>query len=257
MVEIIDDFQDAMTRQIIILAAGKGTRMGSPIPKVLIPLDDKPVISHLLEEVARVEKQEPPIVVVGFQHELVRETLGDNFLYALQLEQKGTAHAVLSARSLVSADNIIVLYGDMPFVSASSISQLINLHEDKQARISMFTASVPSFEGDYGNFNGFGRIIRSETGSIEQIKEFADASYEERSIQEINPGIYMFSSEWLWPRLERIGRKNAQGEFYLTDIVEIAIDEGTGVNSIAIAPEEIFGINTPEHLAHALLLKQK
>lgn len=240
-----------MSRQIVILAAGKGTRMGAQIPKVLIPLHDKPVIEHLLEGVAKVETDTKPIIVVGFQNELVKQELGSNYLYALQTEQFGTGHAVMAARDLVTAQNFIVLYGDMPFVSAASINKLIDLHESNNAKISMFTAIVPNFEDTYEHFKGFGRIIRDENSHIARIQEFADCSDEQKQITEVNPGIYMFNSAWLWPHLEKIGSQNAQGEMYLTDIVELAIQDGQKIESLPIAPEEIYGINTPEHLEYA------
>jgi bifunctional UDP-N-acetylglucosamine pyrophosphorylase / glucosamine-1-phosphate N-acetyltransferase len=240
-----------MSRQIIILAAGKGTRMSSPIPKVLIPLKDKPVIRHLLAEVSKVPQKEPPIIVVGFEAEKVKSELGGDFIYALQTEQNGTGHAVLAAKDSVTADNVIVLYGDMPFISCESLEDLINLHEPRQGKISMFTAIVPNFEGAYEHFKGFGRIIRDAKGSIVKIREYSDASVDEKKIREVNPGIYMFNSEWLWKHLAGIDSKNAQGEFYLTDIIEIAIADGQSIASLPIAPEEIYGINTPDHLAHA------
>lgn len=246
-----------MSLQIVILAAGKGTRMASPIPKVLIPLRGKPVIKHLLEEVVKIESETPPIIVVGFQHELVEQELGSSYLYAIQTEQNGTGHAVLAARKLVTADNFIVLYGDMPFVSAASIKKLINLHEINEAKLSMFTAAVPNFDGVYSHFCGFGRIIRDSDKHISKIQEFVDCTDEQKSITEVNPGMYMFNSEWLWPHLEKIGKGNAQGEMYLTDIIEIAIRDGQTIESLLIAPEEMYGINTPDHLAHAQILISK
>ncbi len=243
-----------MSRQIIILAAGKGTRMASALPKVLIPLRDKPLIKHLLSEVAKVPQKEPPIVVVGFEAEKVKAELGPQYIYAEQKEQLGSGHAVLSAKDCVTADNIIVLYGDMPFIGSGSLEELINLHEHNQKKISMFTATVPNFEGIYSHFLAFGRIIRDSRGSIVKIREYSDADDEEKAIREINPGIYMFDAQWLWKHLPEVKSKNAQGEYYLTDIIEIAIADGQSIASLPIAPEEIFGINTPEHLSHAQTL---
>lgn len=243
-----------MSRQIVILAAGKGTRMASPIPKVLIPLRGKPVIKYLLEEVNGIDQDTKPIIVVGFMNELVKEKLGSDYLYALQTEQFGTGHAVLAARAQITADNFVVLYGDMPFVSAASLQKLIELHEQNGAKLSMFTGIVPNFDGVYEHFKGFGRIIRDSNSHIAKIQEAADSSEEQKTITEVNPGIYMFNSAWLWPHLENVGSSNAQGEVYLTDIVELAIKDGQKIESLPIAPEEIYGINTPDHLAHAQTL---
>ncbi len=251
-----------MSRQIVVLAAGKGTRMAGatpePIPKVLIPLrGDKAVIKFLLEQVERVKTDTPPIIVVGFESERVKKELGDKYLYALQEEQKGTGHAVMAAKDLVSATDFVVLYGDTPFIRASSLQRLIDLHENNNAKLSMFTAIVPDFEGDYEHFRAFGRILRDDREHISKIQEYTDCSEEQKQITEVNPGIYMFNSEWLWPHLLQIGSKNAQHEIYLTDIVEIAIADGHKIESLPIAPEEIYGINTPAHLAYVKTLIER
>lgn len=245
-----------MSRQIVILAAGKGTRMAGatpePMPKVLIPLrGKKAVIKHLLEQVNQVKTDSPPIIVVGFESEKVKQELGGKYLYALQEKQNGTGHAVMAAKDLVTAENFVVLYGDTPFIRASSLQRLIDLHERNAAKLSMFTAIVPDFKDDYEHFLGFGRIIRDDHEHILKIQEYADCSEQEKQITEVNPGIYMFNSNWLWPHLAKIGTKNAQHEIYLTDIIEIAIRDGQKIESLPIAPEEIYGINTPDHLAYA------
>lgn len=241
-----------MSRQIVILAAGKGTRMEVPIPKVLVLLHEKPVIKHLLEQVAQVPDIGTPILVVGYKHEEVRAALGDQYIYALQTEQLGTGHAVQYAQSFVTADNMLVLYGDMPLVKTESILKLIELHEQNGAAVSMFTTQVPDFEDVYSHFRGFGRIIREhQYHTIQKITEFKDATDEEKKILEVNPGIYMFNTLWLWPNLKRITNQNAQGEFYLTDIIELAIRDGYMIHSLRIDPSEVYGINTQEHLRHA------
>ncbi len=244
-----------MSRQIVILAAGKGTRMAGahpePIPKVLIPLIDKPVIQHLLDEVNQIEADTPPIIVVGFESDKVKDALGDKYLYAEQKEQNGTGHAVMAAKHLVTAKSFVVLNGDMPFITSRSIDHLISVHETGNAKITLITAQLPSFDGVYDHFNSFGRIIRDGNGRVEKIQEYLDCTDEQRQISEVNTGEYVFDSEWLWPHLELIGNNNAQGEIYLTDIIELASKDGQIIESVAIAPEELFGINTPDHLAHA------
>lgn len=225
-----------------------------PMPKVLIPLHNKPVIKLLLEEVLKVDADAKPIIVVGYMHELVEQELGDACDYALQSEQLGTGHAVLCARPKVIAENFIVLNGDMPFITSASLQKLIDAHERSNAKISMFTVTLPNFDGVNDHFNSFGRIIRNSEGDIQKIQEYKDCTEDQRKITEVNTGEYMFNSEWLWPHLKKIKNHNAQGEIYLTDIIEIAIKDGQKIESLSIAPEEVYGINTPEHLAHAKTL---
>ena len=240
-----------MSKQIIILAGGKGSRMGSPIPKVLIPLSGKPIIKHLLTTVEKIKQYTAPVVVVGFKSELVVEELGPKYIYAFQAEQNGTAHAVLTAKPYITAENVVVLCGDMPFLSRKSLQKLTEMHEVNGSTISMFTGFVPSFNGIYEHFQSFGRIIRNEDGEVVQIREFTDASDSEKEIREVNPGMYIFKTAWLWKHMEEIGKANSQGEFYLTDIIEVAIKDGKHISSFAILPEEMIGINTPDQLSYA------
>lgn len=145
----------------------------------------------------------------------------------------------------------MVLYGDMPFIKAESIKNLIASHEGQHAVFSMFTTKVPNFEGTFGAYSVYGRIIRNKEGKIVAIKEFADASETERQITEINPGIYMFRSSWLKDNLSKIKPNNKLNEYYLTDIVEVATTNGVKINSFEIQPEEVFGINNPVQLKAA------
>jgi bifunctional UDP-N-acetylglucosamine pyrophosphorylase/glucosamine-1-phosphate N-acetyltransferase len=241
-----------MDTQIVILAAGKGTRMGnSELPKVLVPLKGKPVITYLLDEVAKLKDAPPPVIVVGYKSTMVKEELGKQYKYALQRDQLGTAHAVWSAASCITEKNVLVLYGDMPFIKKTSLKKLINLHNSQEGVISMFTSFVPNFEGPYAHLKTFGRIIRNQFNAIVKIQEYSDASESEKKIKEINPGIYLFNSEWLWNNIDKIDNNNALGEFYLTDIVEVAIQEGETVHSATINPKEILGINTIKQLEQA------
>lgn len=240
-----------MSKQIVILAGGKGSRMGSPIPKVLIPLKGKPIIKHLLNQVEKITQDTAPVIVVGFKSDLVKNSLGKKYIYAFQAEQNGTAHAVLTAKPHITAENIVVLCGDMPFLTSASLQKLTELHEQNGSTISMFTGFVPNFEGVNEHFRSFGRILRNEDGEVVAIKEFADATEEEKEIREVNPGMYIFNTAWLWKHMEEIGKANAQGEFYLTDIIEVAIKDGKHISSFSILPEEMIGINTPDQLSYA------
>jgi bifunctional UDP-N-acetylglucosamine pyrophosphorylase / glucosamine-1-phosphate N-acetyltransferase len=241
-----------MKNQIVILAAGKGSRMGDgTTPKVLVMLKSKPLILHLLDELEKVSQLAKPVIVVGYMHTQVMGVLGEGYTYAFQREQLGTGHAVMSAEQKIKAENIVVLYGDMPFIKAVSLKKLIQLHLTQQATMSMFTATAPDFSGDYESLNGFGRIIRDPYGNITKITEYKDASQEERKILEVNPGIYMFKTSWLFENIHAIRRNNTQGEYYLTDMVEIAIQKGVNIYSLPINPKEVMGVNTVEQLQMA------
>jgi len=245
-----------MQTQIVILAAGKGRRMGNnDLPKVLFPLHGKPLIFPLLEQVNKISTH-PPLIVVGFKRGEVMKALGPRYTYAFQKEQLGTAHAVWCAKSKISSKNILVLYGDMPFMKAASMQKLINFHQDQKPMISLFTSFVPDFKGARSSLNNYGRIIRDSYGNILKITEYKDATEQERKIKEVNPGIYVFNTEWLWNHIDLINNNNAQNEFYLTDIIEVAISESSPIRSIPIGPAEVIGINTLSQLELGQKIKQ-
>ena len=241
-----------MRNQIVILAAGKGTRMDrGDIPKVLVMLKNKPLILYILEQIDRINQLAKPVIVVGYMADKVKAVLGSDYIYAFQDHQLGTAHALHCAKGKISGENILVLYGDMPFINSDSLRQLMRLHHSKSAIISMFTTTIPSFEGKFSNLKHYGRIIRNFAGKITKITEFKDASEKEKEIKELNPGIYMFNSAWLWDNIKKIKNKNAQGEYYLTDIIELAMQQGIEVNTLAINPQEVVGINSKLELETA------
>lgn len=240
-------FLNYMYLQIIILAAGRGTRMRSEIPKVLGNLSGQPLIRRLLDNIQNLKSGFSAVIVVGYKHELVEEYLGPAYTYAFQEEQLGTANAVESAKDKIFADNAIVLYGDMPFITARSLEKLIAIHKDNNSKFSMFTAAVPHFEDQFNSHNGFGRIIRGPDRKIVSIRELVDASEVEKKILEVNPGVYMFDTTWLWQNIGLV-KKNSHSEYYLTDLVDVAVKSGVEVFTAEIDPMEVFGINTPEHL---------
>jgi len=240
-----------MRNQIVILAAGKGTRMGGSVPKVLVMLKNKPLILYLLDEIEKVNQLAKPIIVVGYMAPKVKTVLGDNYIYAIQDKQLGTAHALMAAKHKVTGKNILVLYGDHPFIKASSLKKLMKLHHDKGANISMFTTTAPNFIGVNKPLEHFGRIVRGSNKKIVKIVEYKDASAGQRKIKELNPGMYMFNSAWLWKHADKIKNKNQQAEYYLTDIVEVAIAGGEQIYSIGIEPKEVIGVNSPEDLKKA------
>ena len=236
-----------MRNQIVILAAGKGTRLGGNAPKVLVMLKNKPLILYLMHEL-HYRQLIKPVVVVGFGADKVKGVLGNDAVYAYQEDQKGTAHAVMAAKKQIRAENILVLYGDMPFIKADSLRELMRLHHKKDAAVSMFTTRVPNFEGINKTLEHYGRVVRNFENNIIKIIEYKDASPKDRTIKELNPGIYMFKTKWLWENIKLIKNKNAQHEYYLTDIIEIAISQGLVINSLEISPKEVVGINSAEDL---------
>ncbi len=246
-----------MRNQIVILAAGKGTRMGGSVPKVLVMLNNKPLILYLLEEVEKINQLAKPIIVVGYMADKVKAVLGNNYIYAIQDKQLGTAHALLAAKHKAIGKNILVLYGDHPFIKAEGLKKLMELHHKKQSNISMFTTVVDNFKGLNKPLEYYGRIIRDANKKLVKIVEYKDASAGQKKIKELNPGIYMFNAAWLWQQAEKIKNKNEQAEYYLTDIVEIAIARGEKISSTHIDPKEVIGVNSKEDLKLAETILQK
>ncbi|MBI3231904.1 MAG: NTP transferase domain-containing protein [Candidatus Doudnabacteria bacterium] len=183
--------------------------------------------------------------------EQVKKALGTRYEYALQEPQAGTAHAVKAAKDKIKAENVLVLYADMPFIIEESLRKLMRLHHDQKANISLFTTTVPDFKVEFSGFLHFGRIIRNFKHEIIKIIEYRDASEKDRQIKEINPGIYMFNTQWLWENIKKIKNKNVQKEYYLGDIVELAIAQKQHIHSLPISPKEVIGINTQEDLDKA------
>lgn len=235
--------------QIIILAAGKGTRMNSELPKVLVHLDNKPMIQHVLQNVEDAGYQNP-ITVVGYKSQQVREVCGDICTYVLQHEQHGTGHAVLVAEEALEphTKNCLIAYGDQPFVTAHTLQKLTEpLSSDKKLVIA---TSVIEDENLFKNqFERYGRIIRDERGAMIKIVEAKDATEEELAVREVNVGFMAFDKKWGFHHLKHLENNNAQGEYYLTDLVKIAFKEGLEVASVQISEKEALGANTQEQLA--------
>lgn len=232
--------------------------MQGEAPKILIPFDGKPLIRHLLDAVAESGVDPRPVIITGFQAPLVEQAIGPSYLFVRQDEQLGTGHAVLCAEKVLSgdADQIIVLYGDHPFVRPERIRELQKLREQKQCPLALFTVFVDDFAGWRAPLADFSRIVRDASGRIVDDIQVKDATYAELEIREVNPALFCFRAAWLWPHLRKITSDNAAREYYLTDLTKIAIAEGECVASLAIEAREAIGINTPEHLAAAQHLVQ-
>lgn len=231
--------------QVVILAAGKGTRMGDiETPKVLVEFKGKPLLAYILGQVKALGLRFPPIVVVGYKHELVEAAFKDECIFTYQAEQLGTAHAVLAAKNIITAPSVLILYGDMPFVTVESLKKLAVSHTLSSSSLSMLTTVAPNFEGKYSSLKAYGRIIRKGYEEVLEIKEFKDCSFAEQLILEVNPGIYLIETNKLWEYLAKVKNENSQHEYYLTDIVKIAINDGQEVNTVLTSPDECLGINS-------------
>jgi len=233
--------------KILILAGGKGKRMQSDLPKVLVPLKNKAMILHIIEELQKINLGKP-ISIVGHQRDLVQDALKDLSLYAIQEEQLGTGHAVSCAKDqCINAEQILILSGDQPLITKETISNLINKQIETKAKITFATTEVPDFLDWRKGFLGFGRILRDGEKVI-GIKEYKDTTEEEKEIKEVNAGSYIFQADWLWNNLDKIKNNNAQNEYYLTDLFKIAFEEKEKIETVSISPREALGANTKEEL---------
>jgi len=222
------------------------------VPKVLVMLKNRPLILYVLEEIEKIGQLIKPVIVTGYMSKKVEDVLGDGYLYAWQEKQLGTANALMAAKRKIHAENIVVLYGDMPFVKAESLKALIKMHLKTGGNISMLTAQTENFKGQYHSLEHYGRIIREPLGhEIIAVVEYKDASEAQKKIKEINTGVYMFNTKWLWNNLYKIQNNNAQKEFYLTDIVAVAISQGEKARSLMVDAKEVFGVNSREDLEMA------
>ena len=241
-----------MSWAAVILAAGKGTRMKSGLPKVLHRLAGREMIGYVTD-VARQVQPKRIVLVVGAESKGVRELLGDSLEYVEQTEQLGTAHALLQARGELEGkvDNVLVLNGDIPLISGPTIQEIMHHHSATHAAVTILTSKGMDQEG-------LGRVIRAESGQVIGIVEEAVADSAQKEIGETNSGVYCFRSEWLWPQLAELPRSTS-GEFYLTDLVGLAASSGHKVESVAAQnPVETLGINNRIHLAQAeAVLRQR
>jgi bifunctional UDP-N-acetylglucosamine pyrophosphorylase/glucosamine-1-phosphate N-acetyltransferase len=222
----------------IVLAAGQGKRMKSKLYKVLHPVGGKPMVGHVIDTLAQLDTNRT-VVVVGHGADAVKAYLGDRVEYAMQSEQLGTGHAVLQAKELLGREDglTVLLYGDTPLITSESLKQMIRLHREKGAAATVMTAIMD-------DPTGLGRIIRDEHGRVSRIVEQKDCSAEEREIQEINSGMYCFSNRKLFEVLDQVTNNNAQGEYYLTDVVGILVDQNEVVEAYCTPDAiETFGVN--------------
>jgi bifunctional UDP-N-acetylglucosamine pyrophosphorylase / glucosamine-1-phosphate N-acetyltransferase len=244
----------------IVLAAGKGTRMRSTLPKVLHPVAGLPLLAHVLNAIEAIPSTTAfvslkntingyrPVVVLGHEADQVEASFGERCLYALQEEQSGTGHAVLAAEHVVNAlkpvpQTILVCYGDTPLISGEILALVLVEHLTSHATLTLLTA-ISAQPSD------FGRVVRDTGGRVREIVEVKRATEEQKRIAEVNSGVYCFDRSWLWSALQALPR-NASGEYYLTDLVAMASSQGHKIATVSGTFDETIGINDRVQLAAA------
>ena len=225
---------------IVILAAGKGTRMNSDLPKVLHKVKSKSMIEHVIYQSENLNPDKS-IVVVGYKHELVREHLKRmNLTFAMQEVQKGTAHAVMQCYDLLKDFNgcTLILSGDVPLIKSKTLKDLYEIHITNNSKATVLSAKVK-------NPFGYGRIIRDDKDNFKAIIEEKDANDNQKSINEINAGIYIFDNQILFKNINKIKNDNSQKEYYLPDLMMILIEQGYHiVPKLLQNPNELINVNT-------------
>ncbi len=230
----------------VILAAGQGTRMKSKLYKVLHPVCGKPMVQHVVDHIQTLDVNRI-VTVVGHGAEKVQHQLGDKSEYVLQAEQLGTAHAVQQAEGILGNEEgtTLVVCGDTPLIRPETMQALFEHHQAKNAKATILTAIAE-------NPTGYGRILRSENGQVEQIVEQKDASAAQQLVKEINTGTYCFDNKLLFETLKLVKNDNAQGEYYLPDVIEILQKQGDIVEAYVTDDfEETLGVNDRVALSQA------
>lgn len=238
-------------RYVIVLAAGQGTRMKSKLYKVMHPVMGRPMLGHVVQAALDAEVDQI-FTVTGIGKDVVKDYLQDNSDYVYQEEQLGTAHAVEQARSLLAdkEGTTLVLSGDTPLLQADTIKELMDFHESENAKSTILTALT---EDPFG----YGRVIRAEDGSVHKIVEEKDASTDEKAVNEINTGSYCFDNKMLFEVLQKVDNDNAQGEYYLPDVIELLKDRKETVKAYQLENmNEALGVNNRIALSEAQRIMQ-
>ncbi|MDU9693267.1 NTP transferase domain-containing protein [Priestia aryabhattai] len=240
-----------MTTSAIVLAAGKGTRMKSELPKVLHQVCEKPMILHIIDKLDAIGVQKV-IAVVGHKAEIVKEVVGSRAKFAKQTEQKGTGHAVMQAAPFLNEDgHTLIITGDTPLIQEMTLTSLIENHIKAN---NDGTVLITKFD----NPMGYGRIIRNSLEEVVGIVEEKDASEEVKEIKEVNTGIFCFKNKALIEGLPLLDNNNVQSEYYLTDMVSIFNRQDKKFGSYLLADnEQVIGINDREQLAQAEYIMKK
>ena len=237
---------------VIIMAAGRGTRMNDPeLPKVMVELGGRPMIARVLDRA--IELDAATIVpIIGYRGDIVRDFIDESFstariVVAEQKEQLGTAHAVIQAMPHLEgkSGDALVLSGDVPMITTATLRALVEHHRSRGAEATMLTVELD-------DPHGYGRVVRKENGQLDSVVEHKDADEEEQKIREINSGIYLFSLELLREMLPKVDNDNANGEYYLPDVLSLAVAAERDCEAYLSSDSvEISGINNREQLAEA------
>lgn len=234
-----------MKTNAIVLAAGKGTRMNSRLYKVMHPVCGKPMIQHIVDLLCTLSL-DTIAVVIGHGADAVKEQLGESVDYAFQPEQLGTAHAVRMCRELLQDQDgmTIVINGDTPLVKKETLQNLLAHHQRKQAAATVLTTI-------FADPTGYGRIIRDQHGDVNRIVEEKDATLGQKKVCEISTGIFCFDNRKLFESLKHVHNDNAQGEYYLPDVLQILKEQGCRITAYMTSdPEEGTGVNDRVQLAY-------
>ncbi|MDO8426178.1 MAG: bifunctional UDP-N-acetylglucosamine diphosphorylase/glucosamine-1-phosphate N-acetyltransferase GlmU [Deltaproteobacteria bacterium] len=239
----------------IVLAAGKGTRMKSTIPKVLHPVAGKPMLFYPLNLLKELGARKV-VAVVGFGKDSVKAAFpSDNLTFALQEDQLGTGHAVSIALKHLKgfSGDVLILSGDVPLITKGTVTALIKMRGGAKGPVLSFISTVLE------NPSGYGRVVRDKNNAVARIVEDKDCGPLQKRINEVNAGIYLVDYDFLSVNIKKLGKKNAQGEYYLPDIVEMAVEQGRKVTALThIDPYEVMGINNRVELAKAnKLMRQR
>ncbi len=236
----------------VILAAGKGTRMHSELPKVLHAVADKPMLHHVISSI-RLADIPRIVAVVGHRYELVTAVLPSDVLYAIQSEQKGTAHAFAQAAPLCPrTGSVLVVCGDTPLLRHETLLRLIDVRETSGTAAVMLTMIVE-------NPTGYGRVVRDKDGEVTGVVEHRDANEAQLKIHEVNSGVFCFDAAKVFDALGRVKNDNSQGEYYLPDVLKVLLSAGEKVLGVVCEDaEEVLGVNTVEQLEFvSAILKQR
>lgn len=232
---------------VVVLAAGKGKRMRSPLAKVLQPLKNQPLLYYVLESLVPLNP-DLSVLVVGFQSKVVKESFSNRgLIFVEQKEQLGTGHAAQQAKSALNefSGDVLVVCGDMPLIKSKTLIDLVDKHREKKSACTVLTLKSSEKKD-------FGLVIRDEQGAVSKIVEHKDASEDEKKVDEFNSGVYCFDKHLFSKALDSIGNNNIQKEYYLTDTIQYIVSSGFMVETLQTTDNaQLLGINTQEDLSLA------